>query len=301
MASLQTLEGGFSIPIKVPSVSGLPATFYPYTRNQNQSEISFCLLLGTNTTAYGVVIYMFIYQLTQIGEFHENHCEDYVVSHPIGSNRHLLAVLDGCSMGEESFFASALLGNILKKIAKDAYYLDAHQAKDNLSLSTQMPSLLRQLFVGVESIKNQLYLNTTQLLTTLVIALVDEENRQAEIGVFGDGLVVANGEYWEFDQDNRPDYLAYHLGIGFDEWWADQEQLLSLVDVKDLSLSTDGILSFRNFEAHEYLDPRRAIDDLLISNSDLQNERMLLKQLRDLQEQTAARPGDDLGILRAIL
>lgn len=244
---------------------------------------------------------MLIYQLTQIGEFHENHCEDYVVAHPIGTDRHLLAVLDGCSMGEESFFASALIGNILKKIAKQNYYLETHRRESKLGLAEQLPILLQQVFSELSAIKNRLYLNTNQLLTTLVIALLDEETGKAEIGVFGDGLVVSNGEYWEYDQDNRPDYLAYHLAGGFEAWWADQKQLLALSEVKDLSLSTDGILSFRNFEDQEYLDPLRVIEELLISKTDWQNERMLLKQLKQLQDQTHAKPGDDLGIVRIML
>ncbi len=244
---------------------------------------------------------MFIYQLIQIGEFHQNHCEDYVVAYPIGAKRQLLAVLDGCSMGDESFFASALLGNILKKIAKQSFYLESHRGASNLSLAAQLPNLLQEVFTELESIKNQLYLNTNQLLTTLVVAIVDEETRQAQVGVFGDGLVVCNGQYWEYDQDNRPDYPAYYLADGFDTWWGNQEQLLSLSEVNDLSLSTDGVLSFRNFEAQEYLDPLRAIDELLISTSDWENERMLLKQLKQLQDQTKAKPGDDLGIVRLIL
>lgn len=241
---------------------------------------------------------MFIYQLTQIGEFHQNHCEDYVLAHPIGTNRQLLAVLDGCSMGDESFFASALLGNILKKVAKQSYHLETHRGASSLSLAEQLPQLLQQVFTELETIKNQLYLDTNQLLTTLLVALVDEGTKQAEVGVFGDGLVVCNGEYWEFDQDNRPDYPAYHLADGFDTWWGDQEQLLSLTEVHDLSLSTDGILSFRDFEAQAYLDPLQAINELLISTSDWHNERMLLKHLKHLQDHTKAKPGDDLGIVR---
>ncbi|NRB48271.1 MAG: protein phosphatase 2C domain-containing protein [Saprospiraceae bacterium] len=244
---------------------------------------------------------MSIYQLTQIGEFHENHCEDYVLAQSIGSDRQLLAVLDGCSMGEESFFASALLGHILKKIAKQAYFLEAHHTTAKQTLAEQLPTVLKQLFTELRSVKNQLYLDTNQLLSTLVVAIVDEKNAEAEVGIFGDGLVVANGVYWEYDQDNRPDYLAYHLATDFEEWWEKQEQLLSISDLKDLSLSTDGILSFRNFEAQVYLDPLRAIDDLLINSTNLQNERMLVLQLKQLQDETAACPGDDLGMVRIIL
>lgn len=244
---------------------------------------------------------MSIYELTQIGTFHENHCEDYVLSCPLSDNRFLLAVLDGCSMGEESYFASALLGKILRKIAKDLYYLDTYLPTSYPVMLDQLRFILQQLFDELVFLQNRLYLEPSHLLTTLLIAVVDSTDHKAEVGIFGDGVVIANGQVWEFDQNNRPDYLAYHLIKGFDSWWVQQEQRLSLCDLKDLSLSTDGIFSFRNFEAQAYLDPAVAIQELLIVMDNSNNERTLVKQLKRLQDREKVLPGDDLGIIRAIL
>jgi len=67
---------------------------------------------------------MNVYSVLQIGEFHTNHCEDFLVIEPITANEFLIAVLDGCTMGKESVFASMLYGKTLRKIAKEFYYRD---------------------------------------------------------------------------------------------------------------------------------------------------------------------------------
>ena len=46
------------------------------------------------------------FEFTQIGEFHINHNEDFLVSHEIGKDKMMIAVMDGCTMGTESHFAS---------------------------------------------------------------------------------------------------------------------------------------------------------------------------------------------------
>ncbi|MGK0364095.1 MAG: serine/threonine protein phosphatase PrpC [Saprospiraceae bacterium] len=58
----------------------------------------------------------------QIGEHHLNHCEDYLLIAEIGDNILLIAVCDGCTMGEESWFASALIGKLLKKISREIHF-----------------------------------------------------------------------------------------------------------------------------------------------------------------------------------
>lgn len=81
------------------------------------------------------------YQLTKIGDFHENHCEDYSLISEIGAHRDLISVLDGCTMGEESYFASALIGKLLKRIAKEEYYLEYIKGYSP-SLKEQLRSVL---------------------------------------------------------------------------------------------------------------------------------------------------------------
>lgn len=65
---------------------------------------------------------MTIYSALQIGAYHTNHCEDYLFVGSIGHDRLLCAVLDGCTMGIDSYFASTLAGKLLRKIAKEKEY-----------------------------------------------------------------------------------------------------------------------------------------------------------------------------------
>ena len=68
---------------------------------------------------------MNIYTTLQIGELHTNHCEDYFITAEIGKNKLLCAVMDGCTMGTDSYFAATLTGKLLrfanwiKRVAKD--------------------------------------------------------------------------------------------------------------------------------------------------------------------------------------
>jgi len=65
---------------------------------------------------------MKIYSTLNIGEFHTNYCEDFLIDTQIATDQKLVAVLDGCTMGTESVFASILFGKILRKIAKKKFY-----------------------------------------------------------------------------------------------------------------------------------------------------------------------------------
>jgi len=65
---------------------------------------------------------MKIYHLCQIGQFHTNHNEDSYIIEEVGANKSLIAVMDGCSSGSDSHFASNLIGKVLRKVAKNQFY-----------------------------------------------------------------------------------------------------------------------------------------------------------------------------------
>jgi len=65
---------------------------------------------------------MKIFELSQIGEFHTNHNEDSYTITEIEAHQFLIAVMDGCSMGKESHFASTLIAKLLRKIGKVISY-----------------------------------------------------------------------------------------------------------------------------------------------------------------------------------
>lgn len=201
-----------------------------------------------------------------IGHFHTNYCEDFWVTTPITNHQQLIAVFDGCTMGTESAFAAMLFGKALRNIGKELYYQDFLNPSP-LLLSDKLKEILRRLFETLKSIKNQLGLDSHELLSTMVLGLVDQETLQAELITIGDGLICHDGNIIEYEQEDRPDYLGYHLGKNFETWYSSQSQRNTIRGFKDLSICTDGIFSFKNFrQPPEQKSETEIIDFLLINN-----------------------------------
>ena len=113
---------------------------------------------------------MNIYQIIKIGEHHVNFCEDYTLTTDIGNDYILAATLDGCSMGNESYFAATLVGKILKKSAKEIGY-KAFFEKETLSSKILIKELFRRIFKDLQILSNQLYLEIEDLLTTIIVLI----------------------------------------------------------------------------------------------------------------------------------
>lgn len=229
---------------------------------------------------------MHIDSTLQIGAYHLQHCEDYLFHEHIGTDRLLCAVMDGCTMGTDSYFISTMVGKLLRKIVKERHYLEFIQPSQ-LSLSEQLKRIIRQLFDELKLLKNQLQLEQREMLTTIIIFLLDDNNGTGMI--VGDGVVSIDGHITVFEQDNKPDYLGYHLGEDFESWYAKQA-IMNVVSFKDISISTDGISSFTALEGGETEeDP---LSYLLFDTGELD------KKLKYLEHQAGLRPTDDVAIIR---
>ncbi|WP_440132951.1 protein phosphatase 2C domain-containing protein [Chitinophaga sancti] len=229
---------------------------------------------------------MHIDSTLQIGAYHLQNCEDYLFHDNIGTNRLLCAVMDGCTMGTDSYFIATMVGKLLRKIVKERHYLEFIQPS-RLSLSEQLKHIIQQLFQELKLLKNQLQLEQREMLTTIIVFLLDHN---AGTGlIVGDGVVSIDGEVTIFEQDNKPDYLGYHLQEDFEIWYTKQA-IMNVASFKDLSISTDGISSFMALEGGETdLDP---IAYLLFDSG------VLEKKLKYLEHQVGLRPTDDLAIIR---
>lgn len=239
------------------------------------------------------------YEIIQIGEHHTNYCEDYVLHTSLGDDKLLCAVMDGCTMAKESYFASTLIGKILKKIAKEISYKSFVEGK-NTANEVLLKKVVQQLFEELKNVKNILFLEQEELLSTLLIAVVDIPKRRGEFLAVGDGLVCINGEVIEYEQDDKPDYLGYHLNEDFEEWYSLQKQKQSIEQIQDFSISTDGIFTFKRFDHQEYQPSRDLIDFLLKDNVGSQNQNMLKKKVFEIEKNWGLKPSDDLGIIRII-
>lgn len=245
---------------------------------------------------------MRIYKLSKIGEFHTNHNEDALVIADIGDDKLLLAVMDGCSMGKESHFASTLTAKILRKVSKEISY-QTFVERDNKTIGQYLKLILHRLFVEIGQIKNQLLLETEELLSTLILGVLNKSSKSIDVIIVGDGLICSNGILYEYEQDDQPDYLGYHLFEDFESWFQNQNQKISLENINDLSMVTDGIFTFRNFNGKKYpeLKEEKVISLLLVDKTGKNQENMLLKKMLELKNEFGLMPGDDLTIIRILL
>nr|GFC43114.1 hypothetical protein [Tanacetum cinerariifolium] len=244
---------------------------------------------------------MRIYSALQIGAYHTNHCEDYLLTSEVGESKMLCAVMDGCTMATDSYFASTLVGKLLRKIAKEKGYQELYEPAASGSLDDCLKSILKDLFVELRHVQNQLMLDERELLTTLLILLLDLKSAQGIVLVIGDGLVGIDGELHEFDQDNKPDYIGYHLKENFESWYSRQKQRVTFDNAKDISISTDGIFTFvpaPQPNTPQSIDP---VEFLVTDSSNRENSEMLNSKLRKLARVHGLTPTDDFAMVRIIL
>jgi hypothetical protein len=210
--------------------------------------------------------------------------------------------MDGCSMGTESHFASTLIAKLLRKIAKMISFRDFAEGAEKTT-PEYLKAVLSLLFQELKDSKSRLMLDTDEMLSTLILGILDHQRKEAELIAIGDGVICNSDSYLEFDQDNRPDYLGYHLDEDFADWYRGQTQKLSLRQVSDLSICTDGIFTFRCFnpKVNTIFGDEQLIDFLLIDRRWEEQENMLQRKLIEMEKKYGLQPFDDLTIIRIIM
>ncbi|MEM9528922.1 MAG: protein phosphatase 2C domain-containing protein [Bacteroidota bacterium] len=237
----------------------------------------------------------------RIGKHHTNNCEDSVGSYQIGENRQLILVSDGCSMGNESHFASALFNKILREIAKEEFYKEFGK-KHQESLEDLLYSVCSRLFSRVKQVSVTTNLSTTDLLATIIICVIDAQSNQFEAIVIGDGLLAVDNKLYEYDQNNKPDYLGYHVEEEFDLWYKEQQQKMSGRVEKCIAIATDGIFTFSN-DVDELINHEKQeaiINTLLVDSSDL-TDKELQNKMDQLLQDAGLSCNDDLAIAKVLL
>jgi Protein phosphatase 2C len=244
---------------------------------------------------------MNIYTTLRIGAYHINHCEDYLFADTIGNNKIICAVMDGCTMGKDSYLIATMVGKLLRKICKTLSYKEFYiKAADELSLENYLKNILRELFSEMKIIKNQLQLEREELLTTLILLLADTKADKGILLAIGDGVVCINGTVTTFDQDNKPDYLGFHLSEDFDTWYDAQQQRLSIDTLRDISIATDGMESFTRVAAPENSETIDPVVFLLQDQTGLGNEEMLNMKLKTIEHKYGLNHTDDLAVIRMV-
>lgn len=236
---------------------------------------------------------MQIYTGIRKGELHQVFCEDFLTLRQVSVRFHLFAVMDGCSSGVESHFASTLIGKILNKICTQLKF----EFLDEFDAQSLGKVILEKLFAEMIFFRNQLLLDKFEMLATTLLLIYDDVEKNAFIAVIGDGFVQIEDTLHTIDQENRPDYLAYHLGEDFDAWFASLKNTFLVKNPTEISISTDGIDTFKSMKTDlpENFD---VIDYLLKDNFLENNPNMLQRKMRILETQYGFQPADDVAIIR---
>ncbi|WP_276481687.1 protein phosphatase 2C domain-containing protein [Paraflavitalea pollutisoli] len=243
---------------------------------------------------------MHIYTALQIGHLNSNRCEDFFLVDHLGARFVIGAVMDGCTMGTDSHFASTLTGKLLRKVLRQRQELEhARPETQATSATILLRSVFIELMTELTDMKNRLLLDNDELLTTLVLLVVDtQENNGMLVGV-GDGYVVVNGTVTAYDHDNRSDYLGFHLADDAATWYDSLPQKMELSSIEDITIATHGLGSFTELTA----DAAPAIDPIAFLTIDQQGKDhpdMPEKKLKTLEHQFGLKPGDDLALIRLI-
>lgn len=244
---------------------------------------------------------MKIYSSIQIGDYHQNNCEDHLFVGQYGKNKILCAVMDGCTTALESQFASLLVGKILKKICLEKGYIEFIENEiKSITPEENLKHVLKVLLNEIRIIKNQLMIDEKELLTTLIILLFDKEQEKGIVLAIGDGFVNINGKITEFEQDNKPDYIGFHLLENFEDFYNSQKQKIEFDFLHDISISTDGIFSFEKLLPNKSTKEIDVIQFLTIDKINFEKDDMIAFKLKKLENEFGLKPTDDFSLIRII-
>lgn len=241
---------------------------------------------------------MQIYTLLNPGKYHPIHSEDYVFHYAPNQRWLVAAVMDGCSSGHESYFASTLYAKSLNKTCallsddNPPHPLPPHNIEQMVNL------ILRHLFEDIQKIKKQLSLDLTELLSTILLMVLDRQQKDALVVVSGDGIVACHGQLEIIDQNNVPDYLAYHLDQNFEYWYKNHVKSMKYEAVTDISVSTDGLQKLVKDPAEINIKDE-TLHDFLTKPLRWSNPHAL-EQLYHHKLQDGYHTYDDLGVVRVL-
>ncbi len=209
---------------------------------------------------------LYISEVSRRGTLHPNCNEDNLYYKHSG---HIItgAVFDGCSSGKESYFASKLFANVLRKT------IDALTGR--IAGVEDIKTLAFAYFINLNNAIASLGLTQEETLSTAILFVYETETAKLKVKFFGDGVVYVNNETFtihNMDENNQPDYIGYSLDNltdhqYFEQYWNRKKSVE--VITRDFTVSTDGIFSFKKINAKaEELSIERffAQDDYLVKN-----------------------------------
>lgn len=249
---------------------------------------------------------MIIRTLLRRGTDHKNFTEDFLAFKEC-DNFLYACVFDGCSKGKESHFASTLFAKAFRDTLESLNHLFDNSTS---SLESNAKMLVFQMARKVHEVKSILNLNIVELMSTVVLCVVDKNTNNCYIAAFGDGYFrvdgvesfIQNTKFADQEQsENKPDYIAYDIEkiqnyADFDTWYSEKKEFHTFENVTDITISSDGMNTFAKFKpSEEDVDP---VGFLVRDENWMDKEIMLEKKYNILQSRYCMLNKDDLGMIR---
>ena len=171
---------------------------------------------------------------------HPNWCEDNYWLKTEGYTT-MGAVLDGCSTGTESHFASTFFKYAIEKASQCIYFSTCPPRE-------AFEYIAHSVLTDIDAVRKLLSLTDMNFLSTMVLFHFDDIDKRLNVMFFGDGMVFVNGERFDHAEGNAPEYLAYQLYNSVEDKQAyfESRKYMTFEDVQTFSICTDGIGSFVN-------------------------------------------------------
>ena len=243
---------------------------------------------------------MIVHKLIKRGFNHPEYCEDFILHEDIDEKYSIYGVFDGCSSGIDSHFASALIAKVIRNEVKNIDF-------ENKSVDKIMELLIFNTSISLQKIKKQLAISYNELLSTIVLFLYNRKKDKGKIIAIGDGFLSINGKQIDINQNNQPDYIAYHIDkitdkISFSIWYDMFVKKYDVEKLKDVTISTDGIFSFfKHGKTNKNVEEEIKPADYLTKNVEmLGNKAMLGRKSNILKKLHFLHNYDDLGIIRIV-
>lgn len=248
---------------------------------------------------------MKIHSVIKKGEDHPVFCEDFLSMGDTG--RYFIGgVFDGCSGGNESHFASSLFGKIFRQIITDRAF--SGNSMEEMG-KTFMVSFVKKLF----EVKISISLEDNDMLATFMLIIYDKVHGEALTMTVGDGVIHCDGETTIIENErfkethpkqykDMPDYIAYdliELGLNknrFSEWYDSHVIVKKFEDPQDISISTDGVLTFKTPQEEVNI-----LEFLFEDDKWMNNKIMLAKKVNVLRMKYKSVHRDDVSIIRLII
>lgn len=226
------------------------------------------------------------------GTNHDLHCEDDFFVHET-DNWIVGAVFDGCSSGTDSHFASTFHKFILKQGVK---YI--HE-KDECTIEKQAKNLMFHIWLGLYS---HIYENGVEMLSTVVLILINKHTEQYFIIFAGDGVCVIDDEYHSIHDENGDEvwYLStLRTAAEFEDYYDKCEKFEGDTLPQSLIISTDGVDTFKDKLG---VNRSKEVQETLFKSERFINQEFMLKRLYNIltKNDEPCRNQDDLTMIRFI-